>query len=261
MGDSKNLEQRTRAVCIICPVKDISQAESSYLDEFVSGLKREGYSVHYPPDDTQQDDKVGLAICTQNKTGMKKSREVRLYWTPRSEGTRFDLGMAFMAEKPFAIINGNAVAKTPDASFENFLLEFEGRYSTLARHTDVNLKDNGSICIICPNDVALKEGAFLEEYIGERHVYCPAYGAKKSDSSLFDMYSELRDAIRKAKEVHVLWSNTERDDLFGLGMAFMAEKPIVLINRAEVPATPEKSFSNVVLALDDDYRRKRTQNS
>jgi hypothetical protein len=260
VGDSKNLEQRTRAVFIICPVKGISPDESSYLDEFVSGLEREGYSVHYPPDDTHQNDVIGLDICTQNRGALKKSREVRLYWKPGSKGSRFDTGMAFMAEKPFAIINGNAVAKTPDASFENFLLEFEGLYSSLARPARIDVPTDESICIICPEKVTLKEGAFLEEYIspfeiGEQRVYCPMFGAKKPDSRMFELLTEQRDAIRRAKEVHVLWSSTERDDLFGFGMAFMAEKPILLINRAEVKATPEKSFSNVLLALDKIYRK------
>ncbi len=38
---------------------------------------------------------------------------------------------------------------------------------------------------------------------------------------------------------------------FDIGMSFMAEKPILLINRAEVQPTPEKSFNNVLLAPDE----------
>ncbi len=266
MGDSKNLEQRTRDVFIICPVRGVSPDESLYLAECVSGLERGGDSVHYPPRDTRQDDQIGLDIVSQNRDALGNARRVKLYWNPKSQGSLFDTGMAFMAEKPLDIINHAAVVKTPDASFENFLLDYESCYSSLSRPAVINVPNDGSICIICPKDVTLREGAFLEEYISPleidaQQVYCPAFGARKPDSSVFEIYRGRRAAIRKAKEVHVLWSNTGRDDLFGLGMAFMAEKPIVLINRAEVPATPEKSFSNVVLALDDDYRRKRTQNS
>ncbi len=254
MGDGKNLEQRTRAIFIICPETGVTQAESKFLRQYVDGLKREGYRVYYPPDDTHQGDMVGLAICTQNRTGMKKSREVRLFYNPTSEANKFDTGMAFMAETPFAIINGNAVSKTADASYENFLLDYEGRYSTLARRSDMNFENDGCICIICPDDVTLEEGALLEDYSVEHNAYCSDFGAQKHNRSLFDIYTGRRNAIRRSKEVHVYWSSTERDDLFGLGMAFMAEKPILLINKPEVHPTPEKSFNNIILALDERYR-------
>ncbi|MEM4240447.1 MAG: hypothetical protein QXK08_04610 [Candidatus Woesearchaeota archaeon] len=252
MGDSKNLEQRTRAVFIICP-GSVAQEESIYLRQYVDGLRQEGYQVYYPPDNTHQADTVGLAICTQNRTGMKKSREVRIFYNPASEESKFDVGMAFMAEKPFGIINKDAVVKTASASFENFLLDYEGMYSSAMR-ADSSLENDGSICMVCPNDVNLSEFGRLDDYAAEMHAYCPEFGAQKPDVTLLDIYTERRDAIRRAKEVHVFWTGTERDDRFGLGMAFMAEKPILLINRAEVQPTPEKSFNNVLLALDDRYK-------
>ena len=131
MANPKNLEQRTRAVSIICPVKSISSAASDYLASLVSSLERDGYRTHYVPGDSNIGGKTGLDACLQSRDALKKSRQVLLYWLPESRDIRFYIGMSFMAKKPFGIINKNDVTKTCVESFENFLLEFEGLYSSL----------------------------------------------------------------------------------------------------------------------------------
>lgn len=54
-----------------------------------------------------------------------------IYWNESSEGSRFDFGMTFMAEKPIVLINRDKIKKTPHKSFQNVLLELDARYSRI----------------------------------------------------------------------------------------------------------------------------------
>lgn len=64
---------------------------------------------------------------------------------------------------------------------------------------------------------------------------------------------EIREQIKKIREINYLFRGLTKEALFELGMMFMTEKPLVLANREEVEKqrTPSKSFQNVLLALDD----------
>ena len=58
--------------------------------------------------------------------------------------------------------------------------------------------------------------------------------------------------IHREKQIEYTFNKLDKNFLFDFGMAFMTEKPIVLLNRAEVEQqrTPSKSFQNVLLELD-----------
>lgn len=48
---------------LICPVRGCSpQQTQAYVDD----LERQGWEVHWPPRDTQQNDPNGLQICKEN---------------------------------------------------------------------------------------------------------------------------------------------------------------------------------------------------
>jgi len=117
-----------KLVFIVCPVRNMKEEEQKFLQDYVSQLEAQGYKVHFPPRDTNQNDSVGLAICSQNRDAMQKSDEVHVYWNASSEGTKFDFGMLFMSEKPLVLINKKDVQRTPHKSFENVLLELDARY-------------------------------------------------------------------------------------------------------------------------------------
>ena len=120
------LEKR---VFIICPVRNITNEEYKYLQNYISNLEAKGYKVHYPPRDTNQDDPIGLKICLENKAGIKNADEVHIYWNSNSSGSGFDFGMTFMLEKPIKLINKDKIPKTPHKSFQNVLLELDSIYN------------------------------------------------------------------------------------------------------------------------------------
>jgi hypothetical protein len=126
-----NLEKK---IFMICPVRGITEAENSVLLDYIAGLEEVGAKVHYPPRDTNQDDSIGLKICSQNRTEIKKSLGVSLYYNPTSTGTVFDVGMAFMAEKPMFIINIDTLKKPNLTDFEMFLSEYASNSSNNSKY-------------------------------------------------------------------------------------------------------------------------------
>lgn len=121
-----SLEER---VFIICSVRDTPPKEKEFLDNYVNNLENKGYKVYYPPRDTNQNDLCGLNICLENKEAIRNSTQVHIYWNSKSEGSRFDFGMMFMAEKPIKLINKTKIKRTPYKSFQNVLLELDSKYN------------------------------------------------------------------------------------------------------------------------------------
>ena len=117
-----------KKIFIVCPVRNMKEEEYKFLQDYVSQLEAQGYIVHFPPRDTKQDDPIGLAICCQNREAMRKADEVHIYWNATSEGSKFDLGMLFMAQKHVVLINRDDVQRTPHKSFQNVLLELDAQY-------------------------------------------------------------------------------------------------------------------------------------
>ncbi len=122
-------EKLQKKIFVICPVRGVSSEEQRFLDNYVAGLEAKGNQVYYSSRDTNQKDETGLRICAQNREGIRNSNEVHVYWNGKSEGIRFDLGMAFMADKPIRLIRREIVQRTPYKSFENVLLELNSKYS------------------------------------------------------------------------------------------------------------------------------------
>jgi hypothetical protein len=117
-----------KTVFMICPVRNATPEEKIFLEEYMKNLESKGYKVYYPPRDTNQNDPIGLNICSENRAGIRNSDEIHIYWNPGSSGSGFDFGMVFMAEKPIKLINKDKIPKTLCKSFENVLLELDSRY-------------------------------------------------------------------------------------------------------------------------------------
>ncbi len=117
-----------KIIFIITPVREITDGENQFLKNYIAQLESKGYKVHFPPRDTDQTDKVGLDICAANREAMRMANEVHIYWNAKSEGSKFDFGMVFMAEKPIILINRDAVLPTPYKSFQNVLLALDAKY-------------------------------------------------------------------------------------------------------------------------------------
>jgi hypothetical protein len=111
-------------IFLICPVRNIADAEKDMIAKYVDDQERAGNIVHWPLRDTDQDDSIGLRICTDNRRAIKNADEVHIWWNEASKGSYFDLGMTFALEKKVVVANPLAIARTPEKSFNNMLLEY-----------------------------------------------------------------------------------------------------------------------------------------
>jgi nucleoside 2-deoxyribosyltransferase len=103
---------------LICPVRGHDRNET---EEVVKQLERE-YEVHWPPRDTNQNDATGFRICCKNRDAIKSADVVHIIWDGKSQGSLFDLGMAFAFGKK--IIPLELPEQTPYKSFQNMINEW-----------------------------------------------------------------------------------------------------------------------------------------
>lgn len=101
---------------LICPVRGHSKEETEAV---VKGLERKGWTVHWPPRDTNQDDPTGFKICDQNRKAIVQADEVHVIWDGQSQGCLFDLGIAWALRKPITIIRLPEL--TEGKSFQNMV--------------------------------------------------------------------------------------------------------------------------------------------
>ena len=96
-------------------------------------MESEGYEVHYPTRNTKQiDPSGGFNICTENCQAIRDADEIHVFWTKKSQGSTFDLGMTFRkiqdCNKPIKIANREEVEaivekENKEKSFEHVLLK------------------------------------------------------------------------------------------------------------------------------------------
>jgi hypothetical protein len=111
-------------IYLICPVRNATEADRRFADEYVNDLEARGATVHYPPRDVDQtDDGVGLAISTAHREAMARCDEVHVIWDAASFGSHFDFGMAFMLNswRDVPIVLASPVEATPGKSYGNKL--------------------------------------------------------------------------------------------------------------------------------------------
>lgn len=246
-------------VFLISPVRDSKYPDEVFLMHYIAQLEAQGKKVHYPLWDTKQGDPIGMKICEQNRDVIRNASEVHLYWTPSSDGSKFDLGMVFMARKPLKIINKEAVKITPYASLANFVLALDSLSGAQSNTIVREVPDKTRVYIICPEWKDFLNRDFIEDYVRALEsfgtpVYYPPREDSIDDMTCMTAYSARRAAMEKSRDVHVLWTCNNNDNKFDLGMAFMAEKPVCLTR--SIPATDgKKSFNNVLRALDAKYKQ------
>lgn len=109
-------------VFLICPVRNATEEQKQRMQSYVEQLEALDKKVYYPNRDTNQVDTIGYRICTDNKTALRLSKEIHIFWDNDSKGSLFDLGMAFAFDKPLVIVNKNEVTRTDGKSFTNMIL-------------------------------------------------------------------------------------------------------------------------------------------
>ncbi|MEN6550171.1 MAG: hypothetical protein ABFE07_29355 [Armatimonadia bacterium] len=101
---------------LICPVRGHHPAETLGI---VSKLESEGWLVHWPPRDTDQEDMYGLRICSDNRDAISAAERVFVCWDGKSQGCLFDLGIAFALNKRITVLS--MPDATTDKSFQNMV--------------------------------------------------------------------------------------------------------------------------------------------
>ena len=89
-------------VFLICTVRDADDTDKKFINDYLTELRSQGKKVYYPADDTvQTDPSGGYQICSDNYRAIMRSKEAHVYWTEKSQGTKFDLGMAFYEHRNY----------------------------------------------------------------------------------------------------------------------------------------------------------------
>lgn len=106
----------TRRAFLICPVRGV---DPSLTKGIVQRLEQSGWTMHWPPRDTDQADDTGLRICEDNRKAIAASDVVYVVWDGISQGCLFDLGMAFALHKPVVVVQ--LPPETEGKSFQNMV--------------------------------------------------------------------------------------------------------------------------------------------
>ena len=96
-------ENMDKKVFIICTVRGADEEYVKKLEDYVANLEAQGVKVHLPHRDTNQE-ATGLEICTQNMQAIAKSNEVHIFYNSKSQGTHFDMGVAFAMGKRIVVV-------------------------------------------------------------------------------------------------------------------------------------------------------------
>ena len=112
-------------IFLICPVRYANEEQTRAITEWVRQKEcLEGETVHWPARDTLQT-QTAFKICEENRFAMEHSDEVHVWYDPTSQGSVFDIGMAFVMGKPVFLVNPEAVQPTESKSYNNLVIALD----------------------------------------------------------------------------------------------------------------------------------------
>lgn len=120
---------------LICPVRNATESQRQQMDTWIAQKESDGDAVYYPARDTNQNDSIGYRICRDNRHALASADKIAIFWDKTSQGSLFDLGMAFALEKPIEIINVDEIEPTESKSFSNMMIEWQ----TESNHRNTNV--------------------------------------------------------------------------------------------------------------------------
>lgn len=94
-------------IFVICSVRGAWPHYVDRLNDYVEELESTGHTVHFPHRDTNQNE-TGINICRQNKQAIIDADEVHIFYNSKSQGTHFDMGMAFAMNKKIKVIENES---------------------------------------------------------------------------------------------------------------------------------------------------------
>lgn len=111
-----------KKVFIICTVRGASDEYRKKLEDYVKSLEENNYKVHLPHRDTDQT-ASGYEICSQNARAIAMADEVHIFYNPDSQGTHFDMGVAFAYGRKIVVVENTKYDPTKK-SFARMLSEW-----------------------------------------------------------------------------------------------------------------------------------------
>jgi len=109
------------------------------------------------------------------------------------------------------------------------------------------------IFLICPVRNATEEqknkmNKYIENLeIEGNKVHYPARDTNQNDETGgWNICNTNKNAILEADEIHIFWDDQSKGSLFDLGIAFGANKKLVVVNPESIDTTNTKSFHNVI---------------
>ena len=85
--------KKTIDVYMLCPVRNATEEEKIFLKTYKEELEQRGLQVHYPAEDTVQEDETGgYRICMDHCGEILQSNSVHVFWNGESRGSYVDLG-------------------------------------------------------------------------------------------------------------------------------------------------------------------------
>jgi len=207
-----------KKIFLICPVRNASPEITEQINAYVAARETEGYEVHWPARDTNQDDKHGWEICTTNFRAMQAAGDVHVWYDPTSFGSIWDLGMLYALQR----ITG----------FRNVVLANLLEPAVLAEFPAVILRQ-------------------MVWETSERVLPIP-YGKAEKAESLEHLCSATLRLMRAEDEFWVSYDPIYKISVFTVGMLFAlhhleGQRKITLAHPLE--ATADKSFANVILRM------------
>lgn len=129
-----NVESKENNLFLICPVRNATEAEKENLNKIIVNYENQGFKVHYPERDTNQNPYIngvntgGYNICLQNARALANAKTVSIFYNKSSTGSMFDLGVTYYLQKrdntrKFLILNNEVVKYEEDNYIDNKILE------------------------------------------------------------------------------------------------------------------------------------------
>lgn len=114
-------------IFLICPVRNMTEEQREKIEILIKTLEENGHQVHYPVKNTNQSDErgYGFYICDENLQAIKNADEVFIWYDAKSQGSHFDLGVAFSLKKKIKLINPDCIDRTLTKSFPQMLEYWE----------------------------------------------------------------------------------------------------------------------------------------
>ena len=124
---------------LICPVRNATEEQRKWIENFVIEKQNQGYIVHAPHLHTNQNDLLGgFNVCKENSMAVASSKEVDIYYDQTSTGSIFDLGVAYALHKPIRLLNKEEITFRNDDPIDMIIASWPYKHNrTQKREKDL----------------------------------------------------------------------------------------------------------------------------